>query len=52
MPGARLEGTVAEFQGCLSRDARIGLWLDTRDQTPEDTVDGILAGAWTEGGVE
>jgi predicted kinase len=31
---------------------RIGLWLDTSDQTPEQTVDAILARAWTEGIVE
>ncbi|MBM0237656.1 hypothetical protein JNW88_11680 [Micromonospora sp. ATA32] len=28
---------------------RIGLWLDNSDQTPEQTVDEILARAWTEG---
>ncbi|GAA4535632.1 hypothetical protein GCM10023192_32530 [Amycolatopsis samaneae] len=27
---------------------RLGLWLDTSDQTPEETVDEILARAWTE----
>ncbi|MEU4366935.1 AAA family ATPase [Micromonospora chersina] len=28
---------------------RIGLWLDTSAQTPEETVDEILARAWTAG---
>jgi chloramphenicol 3-O-phosphotransferase len=28
---------------------RIGLWLDTSEQTPEQTVDAILARAWTDG---
>jgi hypothetical protein len=28
---------------------RIGLWLDNSDQTPEQTVEEILARAWTEG---
>jgi chloramphenicol 3-O-phosphotransferase len=30
---------------------RIGLWLDTSDQTPDDTVDEILTRAWTEANV-
>lgn len=32
-----------------SRTQRLGLWLDSSDQTPEQTVDEILARAWTEG---
>jgi predicted kinase len=32
-----------------TRTRRIGLWLDNSDQTPEETVDEILARAWTEG---
>jgi hypothetical protein len=31
---------------------RLGLWLDSSDQTPEQTVDEILARAWTEGLVQ
>jgi hypothetical protein len=27
---------------------RIGLWLDTSDQTPAETVDEILARGWNE----
>lgn len=30
---------------------RIGLWLDSSDQTPEETVDEILRRAWQEGRV-
>lgn len=33
------------------RTPRLGLWLDTSDLTPEQTVDAILAHAWTEGRV-
>ena len=35
-----------------TRTRRLGLWLDTSDQTPEQTVDEILARAWIEGLVE
>jgi predicted kinase len=31
------------------RTRRLGLWLDSSDQTPAQTVDAILARAWTEG---
>lgn len=31
------------------RHPRIGLWLDTFGQTPEETVTEILARAWTDG---
>ncbi|MGV9413668.1 AAA family ATPase [Nocardia sp. NPDC003693] len=34
--------------GLRNETPRIGLWLDTSDQTPEETVDDILARAWTE----
>ena len=30
----------------------IGLWLDNSNQTPEETVDGILQRAWKEGALE
>jgi chloramphenicol 3-O-phosphotransferase len=35
-----------------TKTQRIGLWLDSTDQTPEETVDAILARAWTAGLVE
>ena len=34
------------------RTRRIGLWLDTSDQTPDETVATILARGWSEGLVE
>ncbi|MER6949522.1 AAA family ATPase [Nonomuraea sp. NPDC000554] len=38
--------TVAQLDEVLRRDTpRIGLWLDTSGQTPEETVDEILARA-------
>lgn len=45
----------AEMTAELSEEAwradppRIGLWLDTSEQTPAQTVDEILGRAWTEG---
>jgi len=40
---------VAELdQGLRDGTPRIGLWLDTSAQTPAETVDEILARAWTE----
>lgn len=35
-----------------TKTPRIGLWLDSSGQTPEETVDEIVARAWTEGLVE
>lgn len=35
-------------QGLRAGTPRIGLWLDTSDQTPDETVDEILRRAWTE----
>ncbi|AKH86549.1 hypothetical protein AA958_04795 [Streptomyces sp. CNQ-509] len=39
---------------CVLRDEtpRLGLWLDTSDQTPAETADEILARAWQEARVE
>jgi predicted kinase len=34
------------------RTRPLGLWLDSSDQTPEETVEAILARAWREGVVE
>jgi hypothetical protein len=33
-------------------EPRLGLWLDTSKQTPEQTVDEIMARVWTEGAVK
>jgi predicted kinase len=41
--------TVAQLDHGLRNDTpRLGLWLDTSDQTPEETVEEILHRAWTE----
>lgn len=41
---------VADLDAGFRADTpRIGLWLDTSDQTPDETVTEILARAWTEG---
>lgn len=34
--------------GLRNHTPHLGLWLDTSDQTPEETVDEILARAWAE----
>ncbi|MFC5288181.1 hypothetical protein ACFPM7_14065 [Actinokineospora guangxiensis] len=38
-------------KGPRTETPRIGLWLDTSGQTPEQTVEEVLARAWTEAGV-
>jgi cytidylate kinase len=44
------EYSVADLDGGLRRDTpRIGLWLDSTYQTPEETAAEILRRAWTEG---
>ncbi len=35
-------------QGLRNDTPRLGLWLDTSDQTPEETVNEIIHRAWTE----
>ena len=32
--------------------ARVGVWIDSSDQTPEETADEVLARAWSEGLVD
>lgn len=46
-----LEAAVAQFQSFIVETPRIGLWLDTTGQTPDETVNTILSRAWTEGRV-
>ncbi|WBB78619.1 AAA family ATPase [Micromonospora sp. WMMD882] len=44
------EWSVAELDAGFRADTpRIGLWLDTSDQTPEQTVTEILTRAWSAG---
>lgn len=39
-------------QGLREGTPRLGLWLDTSDQSPAETVDEILRRAWTEGRID
>jgi chloramphenicol 3-O-phosphotransferase len=44
------EFTTADLDGALRRETEpIGLWLDTSDQTPEQTAQEIIRRAWTDG---
>jgi chloramphenicol 3-O-phosphotransferase len=46
------EWTVEQLDAGLREDTpRLGLWLDTSDQSPAETVDEILMRAWHEGEV-
>ena len=47
--GPTLEDAVRTFYRWIDATERIGLWLDTGDQTPEQTVDEILERVWSEG---
>ena len=38
--------------GLRNETPRLGLWLDTSDQTPDDTINEILTRAWTEANVQ
>ncbi len=51
MEAQELDAAVAEFQGYLAATPRVGLWLDTTGQTPEQTVVAILERGWSEGRV-
>ncbi|MGP4017393.1 AAA family ATPase [Saccharopolyspora sp. 5N708] len=43
------EWAIAELDEVLRKETpRLGLWLDTSEQTPEQTVDEILRRAWPE----
>lgn len=47
------EWTIEALDKGLRTDTpKIGLWLDTSEQTPEQTVDEILSRAWIEGSVD
>lgn len=47
--GPTLEDAVRTFYGWLDATERIGLWIDSSEQTADETVDEILARVWTEG---
>jgi adenylylsulfate kinase-like enzyme len=45
--------TVSHLDAVLrSQTPRVGLWLDTSEQTVDETVEEILARAWTEAAIE
>jgi gluconate kinase len=46
--GPTLEDAVDTFYGWIDATERVGLWLDTSDQTAEESVDEIMARAWDE----
>jgi predicted kinase len=47
------EWGVAEFDSLFRKETpKIGLWLDSSELTPEETVDEILARAWTEARID
>jgi gluconate kinase len=47
--GPTLADAVETFYGWIDATERIGLWLDSTDQTPEETVDEIMSRVWAEG---
>ena len=47
--GPTLEDAVRTFYGWIDATERIGLWLDSTDQTADETVDEIMSRVWTEG---
>jgi hypothetical protein len=49
--GQTLEEAVATFYEWIDESDRVGLWLDSTGQTPEETVDEIIARVWDEGPV-
>ena len=40
--------SIAALDEALRRTPRIGMWLDTSEQTPDETADEIVARAWEE----
>lgn len=47
--GDDLRAAVEEFDGWLEEGERLGLWLNTSEQTPEETVDEIVRRVFSEG---
>lgn len=45
--GETLEEVIARFDGWLAQTPPLGLWVDSSEQTPDETVDEILA-RWSE----
>lgn len=49
--GKTLEDAVTAFYSDIDATQRMGLWVDSTDQTPDETVDEIMARVWDEGSV-
>jgi shikimate kinase len=49
--GSTLEEAVESFYEGIENSPRLGLWVDSSDQTPEETVDEIMSRVWDEGRV-
>ncbi len=47
--GRPLVDAVDDFQSAVDKTPRIGLWIDSSDQSPEETVDEIMQRVWDEG---
>lgn len=47
--GATLEDAVSRFYEWIDATERVGVWVDSSDQTPEETTDEIMRRVWTEG---
>ncbi len=47
--GPTLKDAVKTFYGWIDATQRLGLWLDSSEQTPDETVDEIMSRMWTEG---
>jgi deoxyadenosine/deoxycytidine kinase len=49
--GYSVEHAVTEFYEWIDNTPKLGLWIDSTDQTPDVTVDEIMARVWNEGAV-
>jgi hypothetical protein len=47
--GFTVEHAVTEFYEWIENTPRTGLWVDSSDQTPDETVDEVMARVWDEG---
>jgi hypothetical protein len=50
--GKTLEEAIEEFRGWYDAGPRLGLWIDSSDQSPDETVDEIVRRVWDEGRVD
>lgn len=47
--GTTLEEAVERFYEGIESSPRLGLWVDSSDQSPDETVDEIMSRVWDEG---